>query len=93
MTKQKQIFLIYECDAWKSWDSMKLILCTTSKRKVKSFIANKILQNDFDYDDYNLSRNQQVKKFKKDFEIETRRTINDKLKYCYYDYCYDGKEI
>ena len=39
---KKQIYTIFTCDIWKGTDSMKLALCTTSVRKVKSFIASEI---------------------------------------------------
>ena len=40
----KQIYLVYSCDEWKGTDSKRLILASTSQRKVKAFIR-KCIEN------------------------------------------------
>lgn len=46
---KKQIYTVFACDEWKSKDSMRLLMATTSVRKLKSFIVRKISQGEFDY--------------------------------------------
>ena len=90
----KQIFTVFACDQWKSRDSMRLLMATTSVRKLKSFIVRKIADETFTYDKGNeLSIPQQVKLFKLDFENGLRDDINNNLYYGFLDYCYDGEEI
>lgn len=90
----KQIFTVFACDQWKSHDSMRLMMATTSVRKLKSFIVRKIIDKTFTYDKGDeLSISQQVKLFKMDFENGLRDDINNCLHYGFLDYCYDGEEI
>lgn len=64
----KQIFTVFACDQWKSRDSMRLLMATTSVRKLKSFIVRKIADETFTYDKgEELSISQQIKLFKADF--------------------------
>lgn len=91
---KKQIYTVFACDEWKSKDSMRLLMATTSVRKLKSFIVRKIADETFTYDKGSeLSIPQQVKLFKIDFENALREDINNCLHYGYLDYCYDGEEI
>lgn len=91
---KRQIFLVYDCDDWKSTDSMRLCLATTSVRRLKSFIAEKIERGDFYYDGPdNESPAQSAKRFRKEFETEESRTLNDRLTYGFFDYTHDGEEI
>ena len=90
----KQIYTVFACDEWKSRDSMRLMMATTSVRKLKSFIVRKISDETFTYDKGNeLSIPQQVKLFKMDFENGLRNDVNGCLHYGFLDYCYDGEEI
>ena len=90
----KQIFTVFACDQWKSRDSMRLLMATTSVRKLKNLIVRKIADETFTYDKGNeLSIPQQVKLFKLDFENGLRDDINNNLHYGFLDYCYDGEEI
>ena len=95
MTKSKrQIYLVYSCDDWVSTDSFILRTATTSKRKLKSYIAKAIKDDLFRYGwSDNESKTKQVSEFKRDFEYANRHDINNKLKYGYIDYCYDGEDI
>lgn len=91
---KKQIYTVFACDEWKSKDSMRLLMATTSVRKLKSFIVRKIADETFTYDKGSeLSIPQQVKLFKADFENALRADINNCLHYGFLDYCYDGEEI
>lgn len=91
---KKQIYTVFTCDIWKGTDSMRLVLCTTSVRKVKSFIANEIEAGYMEYNDGTESTTkQQVKKFRSEFDWKTREEINNRLDYGFIDYCYDGEPI
>lgn len=91
---KKAIFLVYSCNAHKCHSSEKLIMATTSVRKLKSFLAKEIAKGNMDYHN-NISNTpkRMSEIFKKDFDVLTRREINDRLVYGYFDYCYDGEEI
>ena len=90
----KQIYTVFACDEWKSRDSMRLLMATTSVRKLKNLIIRKIADEVFTYDKgEELSISQQVKMFKDDFMNCLRNEIIDRLHYGYMDYCYDGEEI
>lgn len=90
----KQIYTVFACDEWKSRDSLRLLMATTSVRKLKNLIIRKIADEVFTYDKgEGLSIPQQVKLFKEDFKNGLRNEINDRLHYGYMDYCYDGEEI
>ena len=91
MKNKRQIYLVYSCDDWKSTDSMRLEMATTSVRRLKSFIAKKIKAGDYYYGSEEESR--QVERFKRDFDTETRDYINSLLIYGFYDCTYDGEEI
>lgn len=88
---KKQIFIVFEAPE-DSGDSIP-IMATTSKRKLKKFIAEKIKKDDFFYFDSAWSKTRQIKEFKLDFEKETRDNICKKLNWGFYDYCYDGVEF
>ena len=88
------IYLVYACDAWKTRDSMRLVLATTSVRRVKSFVAQGILDCRWDYRaNEGYAEKEQANLFKKDFERRVRADINNDLLYCYLDYTCDGEEI
>lgn len=90
----KQIFTVFACDEWKSQDSMRLLMATTSIRKLASFIARKIADETFSYNKgESLSVSQQVKLFNSDFESDSRENIANHLDYCYISRCFDGEEI
>lgn len=91
---KKQIFVVFACDAWKSKDSTRLLLVTTSIRRAKSFIAKQIEDEVFEYGgDDRLSPKKQAALFRKDFETEEQRTINDRLRLGFFDTVTDGEEI
>lgn len=92
MTKT-QIYIVYSCDEWVSTSSQRLLMCTTDEEVLCSYIAKKIQSGDFEYNNPEWSKEEQVSDFEQDFYSSTRAIINSKLKYGYYDYCYDGEEI
>lgn len=89
----KQIYMVSACDEWKSTDSMRLQMVTTSVRRLKSFIRKKIEGGVFDYGDKNETRKKQAADFALDFDKLPREKVNDKLIYGHFDYAYDGEEI
>lgn len=94
MASKKQIYLVFSCDDHKTHYSEKLIMATTSVRKLKSFLAKEISNGDIDYSNGITETPKRMSaKFKRDFDVLTRGEINDRLVYAYIDYCYDGEEI
>lgn len=89
----KQIFLLFACDIWGGNSS--LICASTSIQKFKKAIVNEIKQGNMSYDngEEDLSINEQVQMFNKDWKNETRGIINNRLRYGYYDYTYNGELI
>ena len=47
----------------------------------------------FTYGDGSLSKSQQVRRFKADFDTIPKENINDLLSYGFLDFSYDGEEI
>ena len=90
---RKQIFLVYDCDEWKSKDSMRLAMATTSSRGLRSFIASKIERGDFDYGDPDEPRKKQTSEFRREFDSMPRDWLDSKIKFGFYDYTYDGEEL
>lgn len=97
---QKKIYLLYDCDIWKSKDSMRLLMATSSKLKIKLFIQRKIGTEDMEYPHCEASRIQkdmlprlEVAQFRKDFEEKTIKEVNDNLRYGFIDCVIDGEEI
>lgn len=88
----KQIFLLYSCDEWKTKDSLRLVCASTSANKIKKAIITSIKNNEMEYTDGNeLSLTKSVILFKKDWESALRDIINDRLKYGFTEYVYDGE--
>lgn len=92
MSKKRQIFLCYSCDEWKSTDSMRLIMATTSATRLKMFIANEIAKGNMEWSGEGNTRAQKAASFKKAFSKETRGALNSALTYGFFDYIYDGEE-
>ena len=90
---KRQIFTVSSCDVWKTRDSMRLMMVTTSVRRLKSFIAEKIHDDTFTYGDGSLSKSRQVWSFMADFDTIPKENINDLLSYGFLDFSYDGEEI
>ena len=90
--KRRLIYLVFECDEWKSWSSMRLALATTSQRRLKSFLAEKVERGDFSYSGEGNTARRNAAAFKKDFDIKPRDILNSMLTYGFIDYVYDGVE-
>ena len=91
---KQQIWYVMFCDEWQSHDSERLQMITTDPIKVREFIYKSIINKDVEYDMADdASPTDQANRFIYDWERLTRRELNNKLSYCYYDYTYDGDEI
>ena len=93
MASKKQIYTIFSCDGWVSKDSMRLMMVTTSVRRLKSFIAKQIEGKVFEYCDNSLSPKEQAALFRQDFWTRDRQTINARLRYGVCNVFYDGEYI
>lgn len=89
----KQIYYVQSCDEWKSTDTMRIEMVTTSIRKLKTFIAKKIEKGDYEYCDSEMNSKKQAAVFRSDFDNLDRYTINCKLRYASFEYVYDGEEL
>lgn len=91
---KKQIFLLWSCDEWKSTDSMSLVCATTSPTKMKMAISGMIESGDMEYftgDDTSTNPQKAAKQFREDWKEITSNTLNNSLRYGFYDYVYDGE--
>ena len=93
MRSEKQIFLLYSCGANETNSSMTLIMATTSKSKMRRFIADKISSAEIVYNGEESKAKAAAAQFKKDWDSLPREDINGKLDGLYVDYTYDGEEI
>lgn len=94
LSSKKQIYLVFSCNGSKFHDSESLIMATTSVRKLKSFLTKEIENGYIDYSNgITETPKRMAAKFRKEFDLLSRREINDRLAYAYIDYCYDGEEI
>lgn len=89
----KQIYYLHSCNEWKEYSSMRLLFIGTSQQKLKMKISKEIEEGNMEYYDSDLSQKEQAKKFRKDWEIETRATINSRLEYGDFDYTYNNEEM
>lgn len=93
MASKKQIYLVFSCDGHKTHASERLIMATTSVRKLKSFLVKEIENGDIHYSNgITETPKRMAARLRKEFDVLTRREINDRLVYAYIDYCYDGEE-
>ena len=94
MAAKKNIYLIFSCDDWHSTSSMKLLMATTSDKKLKSYVAKKIEDGDFQYhSDICDTSKKQAAQFRKDFDVLTRREIHNHLAYGCFELTHDGEEL
>lgn len=93
MASKKQIYTLFACDGWVSKDSMRLMMVTTSVRRLKAFIAKQIENKVFEYYDNSLSPKEQAALFRQDFETRDRQTINARLRYGICNIVYDGEDF
>ena len=90
---KRRILLVYDCDDWKSYDSMRLAFATTSVRRWRSFIISKIERGDFVYGDPEDTAKKQSERFKEHFDVKPLSYLDGLLKFGFLDYVYDGEEI
>ena len=92
---KKQIFCVYSCNQWRN-KPMALLMATTSTRRVKMIISELIESGDAEYG-YGplkkISRKRRAKCFREDFSTMARDELNNRLKYVFFDYVYDGEEL
>lgn len=98
MKSKKQIYLCFNCDVWKSRDSMRLVMATTSPAKVRRFIEKKIQEDSevrYNYDGSKESKSLKADalQFRNDWKTIPLQKINDRLEGVFLDYAYDGEEI
>ncbi|EQC1535468.1 hypothetical protein [Clostridium botulinum] len=46
----KNIILLYSCNAWKEHSSMRLVMASTSEKKIRKEINNQIKNKDMEYE-------------------------------------------
>lgn len=98
MKSKKQIFFYFTCDTWKSRDSMRLVMATTSQAKMRRFVEKQIQEDpDVRYTNGSLEdpfdAKTEMLQFRADWKTLNRGKINDRLEGAYLDYAYDGEEI
>ena len=90
---KEQIYVVFSCDSWKTPNSMRLEMATTSPQKLRDFIIRKLENGDFAYEDQYESAEWQVEKFKCDFDNKEVVLVDSRLKYCYIESVTDGEEV
>ena len=88
---KKQVWLVYDKDY--EQNPKDVVFATTSFRKIKSFLENKIRKGHCYYCTDEWSITKQIKVFKDDMKNNHRFIINDNLSSYYYTYWYDGEEM
>jgi len=86
----KEIYLLFSCDAWKTNDSLRLIVATTSIRKLKNILKQNITNKNMEYDTPRsisaACRELSAMDFKNDLYL-----INTLLEYGYIECVVDGE--
>jgi len=79
--KNKNIYLLYTCNIWKNYDSMRLIMASTSESKIRKEIKNQIKDGNMKYnaDD-------------KDLKEAELNYLNNCLDFGYIDIVVDGEK-
>ena len=81
----KTIYILSTCNEWKEWSSMSLVAASTSLRKVKSIIIQKIKDGDVEYkgrfSEENASITKQIKALKEEWKEEGNDFVFDHLEY------------
>jgi len=89
----RNIYILNCCDEWKSCISMSLVAATTSLRKLKSIIIQKVKDGDIEYKrgEDNLSKTQQIKMLRQDWKNEGEGFVFDCLSYGDVEIVEDGE--
>lgn len=88
----KQIYYVRSCGIYPH-DRSDVIWIGTSQKKCKMFVSKEIEEGNMDYYNEELSRKEQARQFRLDWDNSLRRFVNDRLTYGYIDYCYDNSEV
>jgi hypothetical protein len=83
MIRMKDIYLLYECDDWKSHSSMSLRMATTSEKKIRKAILEAIGDKDMELDVSNKAT------FLRERDLHE---IDNNLKYGFINIVGDGEE-
>lgn len=90
----KVIYLLFNCDEWKSSSSMTLRAAATTETKIKKAVLRAIQSEEMLYrKDLGLSKSEQIRLFKEDWEKLTRDRLNDHLLFGFLEIAYDGEDI
>ncbi len=91
----KNIYILYTCNEWKEYSSMSLVAASTSIRKIKSIIIQKIKDNDMDYkgrcSDENASITKQIKALREDWKEYGEDFVFKHIEYGYIEVVEDGE--
>jgi len=89
----KNIYILSSCNKQKEYSSMSLVAATTSIRKIKSVIIQRIKDNDMEYKrGYDeLSKAKQIKKLREDWDYMGMNFVFDNLDYGYVEIVADGE--
>lgn len=89
----KNIYILSSCNEWKEYSSMSLVAATTSIRKIKSIIIQKIKDGDMEYKrgNYELSKTKQIKMLREDWGYMGEDFVFDNLDYGYVEVVMDGE--
>lgn len=89
----KNIYILSSCNEWKEYSSMALVAATTSIRKVKSIIIQRIRNNEMEYKRGNdgLSKTKQIKMLHEDWRYMGENFVFDNLDYGYVEVVCDGE--
>lgn len=90
--KGKTLYLLYSCNMWKERDSMKPLMVTSSKYKLKYFVAKCIEEGRMRYGSA-YGYKAQVKQWKEDFDKLSLYHLHDALEEGFIEIVVDGEEI
>ena len=88
---KKQIFVLFSCDEWKDYSSMRLCGASTSATKLKSMVISEIKEKNMIYGDESSPKSAQIKAIRKAFKEKSPSEINDQLIYGYIETVNDGE--
>ncbi len=89
----KNIYILYTCNEWKEYSSMSLVVASTSIRRIKSIIIQKIKDDDMEYKRgwNDISKTKQIKMLREDWNEKGSNFVFDNLDYGYVEVVADGE--
>lgn len=89
----KNIYILSSCNEWKEYSSMSLVVATTSVKKIKNIIIQRIKDDDMEYKrgEDELSKTKQIKKLCEDWNYMGIDFVFDNLDYGYVEVVADGE--